>query len=165
MKRMLRRLSKIAFSGVLLCTAATAWAQSPHFVGNVTAKLTDDSVQVCFKEAGLGSNALIDYTANANATATFVCVNNGGQCPNAANKTTVSGPVSASGTFSSGKNGTISQCLTIAPPDAGGFTCPSGQTLTLSEVSYTSISITDVTNGVSRAATPSSLSATPFACP
>jgi hypothetical protein len=145
--------------------ATTVRAQNPHFVGKVTATLTGNNVQVCFKEAGLGNDVLITYTASAQATATYVCVNNGGQCPNAANKTTVSGPVSATGTFSSGQNGSISQCLTFSPPSAGSFSCPSGQNLTLSHVSYTDITITDTTNSVTKAATPSALAVTPFTCP
>ncbi len=162
---MKRLLARIAVSGTLLLGAAVAVADSPHFVGKVTAKLTEDAVQVCFKEAGLGTNQLIDYTASANSTATFVCLNGGGQCPNAANKTTVSGPVSATGMFSSGKNGAVNQCLTIDAPSAGTFSCPGGQTLTLSQVSYSGIQIKDDTNDVTQAATPASLSATPFTCP
>jgi hypothetical protein len=34
--------------------------------------------------------------------------------------------VRAAGMFSSDKNGTISQSLTLHPPSAGGFSCPSG---------------------------------------
>lgn len=152
---------------VLTCLATTAgWAQNPHFVGKPRATLSGNNVNVCFKEAGLGNNQNITYVASANATATYVCVNNGGQCPNAANKTTVSGPVSSTGTFNSGQNGTISQCLQISPPSAGTFTCPSGQTLTLSQVSYTDIAITDTTTPVGPVpTTPSALSATPFTCP
>jgi hypothetical protein len=152
--------------GVLVFTAGIGWAANPHFVGKVTATLNaDGSLTVSWKEAGLGDNQNIDYEASADATATFNCVNNGGQCPNAANKTTVSGPVSATGTFNSGKNGQISGSLTIDPPDAGGFSCPSGQTLTLSEVSYSDITITDLTNGITEFAMPSSVSAEPFVCP
>jgi hypothetical protein len=149
----------------LVCVLGIVWAQNAHFVGKVTATLVGDNVQVCWKEAGLGNNQLITYTASADGTATFVCVNNGGQCPNAANKITVSGPVSATGTFSSGQNGQITQCLTIEPPGPGGFQCPSGQDLTLAEVSFTNITITDVTNGRSKAAAPVTLSATVFVCP
>lgn len=150
----------------LVCAAAIGWAANPHFVGKVTATLNPDgSVTVSWKEAGLGNNQNIDYAATADATATYVCVNNGGQCPNAANKTTVSGPVSATGTFSSGKNGQITASLTIQPPDAGGFMCPPGQTLTLSEISYTNIAITDLTNAVTEPATPSSIGAVLFVCP
>jgi hypothetical protein len=152
---------------VLVCLAPViAWAQNPHFVGTPTATLAGNNANVCFKEAGLGSNELISYVASANGTATYVCVNGGGQCPNAANKITVNGPVSATGTFNSGKNGSISQCLQIGPPSAGSFTCPSGQTLTLSQVSYSGISITDTTTPVGPVPTkPSSLSATLFTCP
>jgi hypothetical protein len=155
-------LTMAAFTSFM---AITAQAQSPHFVGRVTANATGNNVQVCFKEAGLGNNQLIHYVASANATATYVCVNGGGQCPNAANKTTVSGPVSAEGTFNSGQNGSISQCLTFNPPGAGNFSCPGGQNLTLSKVSYSSITIRDTTNNVSQAATPTGLSVTPFTCP
>jgi hypothetical protein len=149
-----------------LYLATTAWAQNPHFVGKPTATLSGSDVNVCFKESGLGSNVNINYVASANATATYVCVNNGGQCPNAANKTTVSGPVATPGTFNSGKNGTISQCLTISPPGPGTFTCPSGQTRTLADVAYTNIAITDTTTPVGPVSTtPSSLSAIIFTCP
>lgn len=148
-----------------LLAAVTLQAVSPHFVGRVTATLEGDSVRVAWKEAGLGNNQLINYVASADGTATYVCVNNGGQCPNAANKITVSGPVTAEGTFSSGQNGQITQSLTISPPSAGAFTCPGGQTLRLADVSYSNITITDTTNNVSASATPSSLSATLFVCP
>lgn len=164
----MRRFSSVtACLFLLTCLATTAgWAQSPHFVGKPTATLSGNNANVCWKEAGLGSNENVTYVASGNATATYVCVNNGGQCPNADNKTTVSGPVSATGTFSSGKNGSISQCLQIAPPSAGSFTCPSGQALTLSSVSYSNLAITDTTTPVGPApTTPSALSTTPFLCP
>jgi hypothetical protein len=149
----------------LVCAAGIAWADSPHFVGRVTATLlANNDVQVCFKEAGLGSNVLIEYEATADATATFVCVNNGGECPNAANKRAVSGPVTGTGEFSSGKNGSIDRCIIIPGPDVPDF-CPGGQTETLDLISYASITITDTTNNVSELATPSSLSADPFDCP
>src|SRR6266508_778740 len=37
MKRMLGHVSKVMFSGALLCIAASARASNPHFVGKVTA--------------------------------------------------------------------------------------------------------------------------------
>jgi hypothetical protein len=159
-------------AGLTIMLAALAWmalpalAQSPHFVGKVTSQLlSDGAAQVCFKEAGLGDNLSITYAASADATATYVCENGGGQCPNAANKQTVNGPVSATGTFNSGKNGSISQCLTLEPPSAGSFTCPGGQTLTLSDVAYKNIEIKDTTNNVQQSASPSTLSAIIFTCP
>jgi hypothetical protein len=154
-----------ATATLVLGLAVSAQAQNAHFVGKVTATLQGTDVQVCWKEAGLGDNALIDYVASADATATYVCVNHGGQCPNAANKITVFGPVTASGTFASGKNGNITACLVIEPPGPGTFTCPGGQTRTLAEVGYTNVSIEDVTNGVEQDAVPVNVSATPFVCP
>jgi hypothetical protein len=151
----------------LACAAGIGWADSPHFI-KATGELNEDgSLTVSWKEAGLGDNELISYIASADATATYHCVNNGGQCPNAANKTTVSGPVSAEGTFASGRNGQITQSLTIAAPapNPGDFECPAGQTLRLSEIGYTNIQVTDVTNSVSEPTTPSSLTAVLFVCP
>ncbi len=143
-------------------------ASSPHFVGNVTATLVGNDVQVCWKEAGLGDNQNISYEASAFVTATFHCVNGGGNCPNAENKVTISGPVTATGTFASGKNGQITACLTLEapdPPDPGEFSCPGGQTLTLTEFSFSNITIKDTTNNVTKTATPSAISATLFVCP
>lgn len=87
----------------------------------------------------------------ADATATYVCVNNGGGHPSATNKTTVSGPVSATGTFASGKNGNITASLTLGappPPPPATFSCPPGQTLQLAKVSYTNVAVTDLTNNI-----------------
>jgi hypothetical protein len=134
---------------VLIVAAATpAHAVSPHFV-SASAHLSGTNLVVDFKEAGLGTNQLITYTASADATVTYVCVNNGGANPSASNKTTISGPVSATGSFSSGKNGQVTNSLTLSPPGPGGFTCPNGQTLAIAQVTYTNVAITDTTNGIS----------------
>ena len=139
------------FFASLILAAPSALATSPHFVSatpsinNTTGALTVD-----FKEAGLGANQNIDYLLTADATAVFVCVNKGGANPSASNKTTVSGPVSATGTFSSGKNGNVTASLTVNPPPlSSDFSCPKGQSLKLASVTYTNITITDTTNGVS----------------
>ncbi len=130
-------------------TAGIALAQSPHFVSDsASGPDSDGNLIVSFKEAGLGNNATITYMASANATATYGCINGGDKHPKAANKTSVGGPVTAMGTFTSGQNGSISQSLTLEPPSAGSFTCPSGQTLTLVSVSYTDVTITDTTNNI-----------------
>ena len=76
-------------------------------------------------------------------------MNNGGGNPSAQNKTTVSGPVVATGTFNSGKNGQVTASLTAQPPGPGGFSCPPGQKLELAQVSYTNVLLTDLTNGES----------------
>ncbi len=128
--------------------APAALAVSPHFISASGTLNSDGSLTVKFKEAGLGTNQLINYELTADATATYVCVNRGGANPSASNKTTVSGPVSASGTFSSGKNGNVTASLTVSPPPSD-ITCPPGQTLELASVTYTNVVLTDTTNGVS----------------
>jgi hypothetical protein len=135
------------FLAALAIAAPAALATSPHFI-KAQATLSGQNLIVSWKEAGLGDNQQITYRANADATATYVCVNKGGANPSASNKTTVSGPVSATGTFSSGKNGNITASLTLNPPSAGGFSCPPGQSLAVASASYTSVSITDLTNNL-----------------
>src|ERR1041384_6126894 len=100
--------------GLLAVAATMAFAESPHFISASAAiQRGTPNLVVSFKEAGLGNNQNITYVASANATAVYACYNNGGNHPQATNKATVSGPVSASGTFSSGKNGSISASLTL----------------------------------------------------
>jgi hypothetical protein len=145
----MRRLL-ISLIGLVALAGQTtvALAVSPHFV-SASAALSGTNLVVSFKEAGLGTNQNINYTASADATVTYVCVNNGGAHPSAQNKTTISGPVSASGTFNSGKNGNVTAALTLNPPGPGSFACPSGQKLETAEVTYTNVKITDTTNGIS----------------
>jgi hypothetical protein len=145
-------MRRMLFIVAALCAAAAlavpAFAQAPHFTRASASLNANGTLTVSFKEAGLGTNQLINYTASADATATYVCVNRGGGNPSASNKTTVAGPVSASGTFSSGKNGQVTASLTISPPPSD-ISCPPGQSLELASVSYTNVTITDTTNNVS----------------
>jgi hypothetical protein len=127
--------------------ARVASAQNPHFIRASGELNNDGTLTVDFKEAGLGTNQNIDYVLSADATATYVCVNRGGANPAAANKTTVAGPVSATGTFNSGKNGQVTASLTVEPPPSD-IACPPGQDLQLAEVSYENVLLTDTTNDV-----------------
>jgi hypothetical protein len=104
------------------------------------------SLAVNFEEAGLGPNQLINDALTTDATATYVCVKSDGH--KAQTKTTVAGPVSASGTFNSGKNGEVTASLTVAPPSSD-ISCPPKQSLELASVSYTNVVLTDTTNSVS----------------
>lgn len=132
---------------ILTLTAMPTPAQSAHFIStSASGPNGDGELVVSFKEAGLGDAGTVTYTTNAEATAIYACLNGGGNHPKATNKETVNGPVSATGTFPVTKNGSISQSLTLDPPGAGDFSCPSGQSLVLAEVSYSDISIEDTTN-------------------
>ena len=126
MKRFILAMG-IAF-GLCVFVTQPAQAVSPHFIF-ATGEVSGANLVVEFKEAGLGTNQQITYMATADGTATYVCVNGGNKNPSASNKTTVSGPVSATGTFSSGKNGQVTASLTLNPPGPGGFSCPNGQHL------------------------------------
>jgi len=137
--------------------ASPAFAVSPHFISASATVNTDGSLTVNFKEAGLGTNQLISYTTTAQGTATWVCVNNGGANPSAQNKTTVNGPVSKTGSFSSGKNGNVTASLTIQPPPSN-ISCPKGQKLELASATYTDLSITDNTTPVGPEAIPGTFS-------
>jgi hypothetical protein len=131
-------LAMIALSGFM---ATTLRAQNSHFLRcSASGVNSDGTLNVCFKIAGLGSNQSVDVTASADANATYGCLNHGQQCPNAANKVSVSGTVTAQGTFTSGKNGQITGCLTVDPPPTT-LTCPGGQVLVLVSVSYTNVSV------------------------
>jgi len=147
-----RRLTGIAAAlaaAVVLAFAGSASATSPHFVrASASGPNTAGQLVVSFKEAGLGDNQLIAYLASADGSATYACINGGDRHPQATNKESFSGPVTARGTFRSGKNGSISQSLTLNPPGPGDFTCPPGQRRILADVSYTNVAITDTTNDV-----------------
>jgi hypothetical protein len=134
--------------GTALLVVPAAFAVSPHFIRASGTLNGDGSLTVNFKEAGLGTNQNITYVLSADATATYVCVNRGGANPSAQNKTTVAGPVSATGTFNSGKNGQVTASLTVSPPPSD-ISCPPGQSLELASVSYTNVTLTDTTNNVS----------------
>jgi hypothetical protein len=146
---MKRRIAVLALVFVAFALIAQqAFADSPHFIRASGSLNNNGSLTVSFKEAGLGTNQNIDYTLTAQATATYVCVNRGGANPSAQNKTTVAGPVSATGTFNSGKNGQVTASLTVNPPPSD-ISCPPGQSLELASVSYTNVVLTDTTNNVS----------------
>jgi hypothetical protein len=139
----MKKLSILTLTMLALsCFMATnARAQSPHFLKcGASGVNSDGSLNVSFKIAGLGSNQSIDVTASAHADATYACRNNGQQCPNAANKVNVQSDVSASGTFTSGKNGSITASLIVDPPDTT-LRCPGGQRLVLVSVTYTNVSV------------------------
>lgn len=157
---------KLAVAAMLAALALVAWAANPHFLSATASLQADGDADVCFRETGLGDNQNINYLASATASATYHCVNNGGKCPNAANKTATSGLVSTPATISSGKNGSIRACLTLSPPPAqpGDLTCPGGQHVAVTDVTYSDIKIADQTNNVVQSTTPSSLSATLTVC-
>jgi hypothetical protein len=141
-----------------LAIAGSAVAVSAHFVRGPNAFLNGTSVNVTWKEAGLGSNQPVEYRADAVGSAVYACRNHGQICPNAANKVSVTSNVSTFGALSSGKNGTVTGTLTIDLPTTS-LSCPNGQEVVLTEASFSNIRLSDLTNGLlDVSTTPSSLS-------
>jgi hypothetical protein len=139
----MRRLLLLSLSLLLLVsfTAQAVFAQNPHFLkASAAGPNADGTLTVSFKIAGLGDTVTTTVTASADATAVYACRNNGGNFPSDPKKQTVSGPVSASGEFTSGKNGQIVGSLTLSPP-ASTLDCPSGQREVLASVTYTNVQV------------------------
>jgi hypothetical protein len=72
---MKRRIAVVALVFVAFALIAQqALAQNEHFIRASGSLNANGSLTVSFKEAGLGTNQLIDYALTADATATYVCV-------------------------------------------------------------------------------------------
>lgn len=135
------KLKSVALVIALLVSLPTvALADNPHFISASDSINSAGALIVSFKEAGLGTVPSVSITVNANGTAVYACINGGGNHPKAANKETVSGPLSASGNFPV-RNGQTTGSLTVGPVGPGSFSCPSGQKLVLSSVSYSNITV------------------------
>ena len=104
------------------------------------------NLSVAFKETGLGNSGAssVQITVDAEGKATYQCFNNGGNHPQAGNKTTVNGPVSGGGEFPV-RNGQTTGVITVSLPGPGTFSCPGGQHLVLESGTFSNITITDVT--------------------
>jgi hypothetical protein len=140
--------SAVVVSTTLLWVATAAATSGGHFFSTSMSINDSGALVVSWDEAGVGQQT-VNYTLTADGSATYACINGGGNHPKATNKATVNGPVSASGSFPATKNGRVTGSLSAGPPSAGSFSCPSGQTLVLASVSYTNIVLSDTTNGVS----------------
>jgi hypothetical protein len=140
-------LAAVIAGALTIGAGTTALADGAHFQSAPTGTVNNDgALVVSWDEAGLG-NGNVTYSLTADATATYACINGGGNHPKATNKETKSGQVTAGGSFKT-KNGRVQGSLTTGPLSAGSFSCPSGQTLVLACVSYTNGVLTDTTNNV-----------------
>jgi hypothetical protein len=148
-------------------STGTALANFPHFKtasvttvattadsANLTpgqASTTLPNLQFNWTEAGIGSTN-VDYNISTDVTATFGCVNNGSNQPNATNKTAVTEPVQTTAQLPTDKNGNVSASVVLDTSSVGpppGFSCPSGQKEEALSATFSSNAITDTTNNVS----------------
>ncbi|GII54917.1 hypothetical protein Pth03_33060 [Planotetraspora thailandica] len=151
----MKRLAIVLTAPLALLVAAVLPAQAQNaysgynaYFVQASAALSVANLNVSFMEAGLGNNPSVDYIASADAAATYVCVNEVGVNPRVTNKRTVTAPVSQGATFNPGDRGQVTATVTLAPPPAGAFSCPAGQSLELAQVSYTNVDIMDDTNNI-----------------
>jgi hypothetical protein len=148
-KSRLAILAAIVATAVLAFGAAAASATSgAHFFSASGSVADNGALQVSWDEAGVG-NAQVNYTLSAQSSATYACINGGGNHPKAANKQSVNGPLSSPNTGFKPENGrvTATNGLSVGPLPST-LVCPSGQTFVLACVSYTNITLTDTTNNV-----------------
>jgi hypothetical protein len=139
----MRKIGIIAVLALMVTALAAvpALAANPHFTrASASGPNASGNLVVSFKIAGLGANEEILVTTTGQASGEYACINRGGNHPQASNKEAFAGPVSASGTFTSDKNGSVTGTLTLTPPPTD-LVCPGGQKLVLANVSYTEVSV------------------------
>jgi hypothetical protein len=146
MRRMV--LSLLAAVAILSLSSTTVLGTSGAHFFKATASVSDSgALVVTFDEAGVGQQQ-VNYVVTADASATYACINGGGNHPKAANKATFNGPVSSPTIGFQPENGRVKGSISVGPLGSGSFSCPSGQTLVLASVSYSNITLTDTTNNV-----------------
>lgn len=141
---------RIFLASATLALATAAMADSPHFVRATGTVDTVGEYVATFKEAGLGTNQLINYllSAGAGTEFTYQCYTKSNNTPNGAPNNVFPSNLSTGGTFNSGKNGQITASLTLVPEPTSD--CQGGGLkLCLVSVSYQHVVLTDTTNTVS----------------
>jgi hypothetical protein len=137
------------FAVALTVGAATASATSGAHFFSATGSVNDDgALVVTWDESGVGQQ-LVNYTLTTQASATYACINGGGNHPKAANKENVNGPLTSPTFSEEPKNGRVKASSPPLGPLPSTLQCPSGQTFVLACVSYSNIVLTDTTNSVS----------------
>jgi hypothetical protein len=137
----------LAIAGLAVDPMAASASSGAHFSPDTSASVADSgALSVFIDEAGLGT-ANVNYSMKAGTSATYACLNGGGNHPKAASKETVVAQVSVGSSFQA-KNGRVQATMTAGPPSPGSFSCSSGQTLVLAAVSYSNIILTDTSNNL-----------------
>jgi hypothetical protein len=130
----MRKLVLALTVGLLLgVLALPAQAGNPHFVGTPTFTTSGNTVTVTAKEAGLGDEAQIVVVLSGTAD----CINGGGNHPEAANKTSFS-----TSTVVPVQNGKADYSITATAVFDPACSPPM-------TVQFTSLIVTDTTNGLS----------------
>jgi hypothetical protein len=115
-----------------------AQAQTLKASASINKAKAKGDLGVLFTESGLLPRQAVSYAITANASATYSC-NGVAQAP-------VGGPEEVDVNMTASSKGTIRNCETVMLPDSP---CAIGDTSTITKVSYTNVTVTDVTEGTS----------------
>ena len=119
-----KEMKKLALTIALAIAASPiiAQTQGAHFFSAVGSILPSGALNVSYDEAGVG-NRLINYTLTAQGSATYICLNKGGNHPQDQKK--ISSQTLTPTTFSDNpENGRAKGDATIGPISAQGFSGP-----------------------------------------
>jgi hypothetical protein len=137
----MRRFCGLFLGGVLV--ASPAFAQSQHFIGTPSCTLSLSTGLTCSgKAAGLGSDPLYVFLTADSVTATYVCINKGGNV--APGQPLVNDDVTGPTQNIDPHNGQITFTATIpvpTPPSAKDE-CPNGNwRIVLTSLQYTGVEL------------------------
>jgi hypothetical protein len=126
-------------------SSAVALAAMTTF-SNVSGTMNGTSLVVSFTESGLQPNDTTRYILTGNVSALYACVNRGGNFPKAANKrTTVNAEAKGISNLTANQSGVVTGTVSFTAPTAGSFSCPNGQDMVISSVTYTNVRLHDPT--------------------
>jgi hypothetical protein len=130
----------VALVGLTLATSS-AWAQSPHFVGTPGCTKSIDTGLTCSgKAAGLANGPTAAFLTADSVTATFVCVNKGGNV--APGQPIVTQNVTGPTQTIAPRNGQITFSASIPPPTSPSPSteCPNGNwRVVLTSLTFTNV--------------------------
>jgi hypothetical protein len=137
-------LSPFSVIALLFCGTASAQTITSATGNIVTVKQNAGDLGVYWRESGLVPNEWVSYLINGNASATYACSTNSGATAMAPVNDQVSDGVAVVASSS----GTVRKTVGVNVPDAGSLASICSGTLLLYQVSYTGMTICDVTNNV-----------------
>jgi hypothetical protein len=141
MRSLSRLIVLIAVLAVTGLIAAPAFAESPHFIGTPTCTKSLTSGLTCSgKAAGLGNGPTAAFLTAASVTATYECVNKGGNV--APGQPVVTQAVTGPTQNITPRNGqiTFSPNIPVPTPPSAATECPNGNwTVRLTSLSYNDV--------------------------
>jgi hypothetical protein len=139
LSRLIVLTALLAVTGLMLAT--TAFAQSPHFIGTPTCTKSLTSGLTCSgKAAGLGNGPTAAFLTADSVSATYECVNKGGNV--APGQPVVQSNVTGPAQNITPRNGQITFSPTLPPPPtpSPATDCPNGNwSVRLTSLTYTNV--------------------------